>query len=212
MSSVFIFHGVGGYPTENWFPWMKNRVEGLGLPAARLSARAGTDGNDVVGQAALAKEVSRVFVPQFPTPEGQTLQNWLEVLDNYQEYLDEDTILIGHSLGVPFTLNVLERYQAKAAFLVAGFVGKAGNDFDESMKTFAQRDFDWEKIKANCPNFTVFHSDNDPYVPLAKGREVAEKLGADFVLIPGAGHFNQAAGYTEFPELLERVKKLFVSG
>lgn len=180
MKNVLIVHGVGGHPQENWFPWIKGELEKLGC---------------------------KVFVPQFPTPQGQTLAEWMEVFEGVRGGLEEDAIFVGHSLGVPFVLNVLEKYPAHAAFLVAGFVGKAGNKFDEGMKTFAQREFDWKRIRKNCGKFYVFHSDNDPYIKLEKGEEVAKKLGTGIILVKGAGHFNAKAGYMEFPLLLEKIKR-----
>src|SRR3989344_7400211 len=122
MPTVMIVHGVEGHPEpeENWFPWLKKELETLGC---------------------------NVLVPQFPTPEGQTLANWMEVFESYRKKLGTDGILVGHSLGVPFILNILEKHPAHAAFLVAGFVGKVGNRFDDGMKTFAQRAFDWNAIR-----------------------------------------------------------------
>ena len=38
--------------------------------------------------------------------------------------------------------------------------------FDEINKTFVETDFDREKIRENCKQFFVLHSNNDPYVPL----------------------------------------------
>lgn len=178
MSNIFIIHGVGGTPQENWFPWLKTELE---------------------------KQGHHAIIPQFPSPEGQTLENWLAVLKNYEEFITPDTIFIGHSLGVPFTLNVIEKYTIKAAFLVAGFVGIAGNKFDDSMKTFAQKTFDWEKIKENCKHFEIFHSDNDPYIKLEKAEQLAKFLNVELTLVPGAGHINQSAGYTKFDLLLEKI-------
>ncbi len=180
VKTVFIFHGVEGHPKENWFDWLKQKLEN--------------------------KECN-VIVPQFPTPENQTLENWLEVLEEYKNFINENTLFVGHSLGVPFALNVIEQNKIGKAFLVSGFFGKAENDFDESMKTFAQRDFDWGKIKSNCEKFYVFHSDNDPYIKLEKGRELADKLDAEFIVVKDAGHFNEESGYTEFELLLEKIKK-----
>ena len=179
MANVFIIHGVEGYPEENWFPWLKKELEVLG---------------------------HKVFVPQFPTSENQTLSSWLKVLEQYKEFLTPTTIFVGHSLGVPFVLNVLEKQVAKVAFLVAGFVGKAGNQFDDGMETFAQKSFDWQQIKSNCQNFVVFHSDNDPYIKLKKGQEIAEHLGVEVTIVKGAGHFNKTAGYETFDLLLEKIK------
>ncbi len=181
MPTIFIFHGVGGGPQENWFPWLKKELIKIGR---------------------------QVIIPQFSTPENQTLGNWLSTLEQYEKHIDEDTILVGHSLGVPFALNVIERYKVKAAFLVAGFYGKAGNRFDPGMVTFAQRKFDWEKIKSNCKHFYIFHSDNDPYIRLEKAEALAEKLGTDVIIVPGAGHINRSSGYTEFDILLSKIKEI----
>jgi len=181
MSNIFIFHGVGGCPEENWFPWLKQKLENQG---------------------------HKVFIPQFPTPENQTLENWLKVLEQYKQYLDKHSILIGHSLGVPFILNVIEKHIVNAVFLVAGFVGKADNEFDEGMKTFAQREFDWAKIKNNCNNFYIYHSDNDPYLSLEKAERVSKNLDTEIKVVKGAGHFNKSAGYTIFDLLLEDIKGL----
>ena len=146
-----------------------------------------------------------MIVPQFPTPEGQTLENWLATLKNYEADLTSDTILVGHSLGGSFILNVLERYPVKAAFLVACVFGVLGNTFDEGMKTFAQHEFDWTTILANCRHFEIFHSDNDPYIKLEKAEELAEHLKTEVTLVPGAGHFNASSGFTKFDLLLEKI-------
>lgn len=179
MNSVFIIHGADGHPQENWFPWLKKELETIG---------------------------HQVFVPQFPTPKNQTLKNWLKVINKYQ--ITQDTIWIGQSLGVPFILNLLEEHKARAAFLVAGFTGLAENPYDPGMKTFAQRTFNWTKIKKNCANFEVFHSDDDPYLKLEKGQALADHLKVKLTFIPHAGHFNTASGYQTFPLLLEQIKKL----
>jgi len=181
-SSVFIFHGTGGYPGENWFPWLKARVEENG---------------------------HKCIVPHFPTPEGQSLEAWFEILKPYEKYLGLETILIGHSLGGLFLLRLLEHldHQIKAAFFVATPVGV------EPVKNYAADEafaggfsFNWEKIKTKARHSTIYHSDNDPYVPLENGKLLAEKLGVTLTFIPNAGHFNEAAGYTTFPELWEDVQ------
>jgi len=181
--TILIIHGTYGYPKENWFPWLKEELEKLG---------------------------EKVYVPTFPTPENQTLENWLKVFEDYKKYLDKDSILVGHSIGCAFILNVLERlnHPIKASFLVAGFLKKLNiKKFIELNKTFVDKSFDWNKIKQNCKNFFVYNSDNDPNVPLEKGKELAKNLGVELKIIKGAGHFNEKAGYTKFPKLLEDIKR-----
>jgi predicted alpha/beta hydrolase family esterase len=181
MVNVIIIHGAYGNPDENWFPWLKEELKKLG---------------------------HSVFVPGFPTPENQNLQNWLNVFKNYEKYVDENSILVGHSLGPALILHILEKKKAKAAFFVAGFLGNLGNDdFDTINSTFF-KNFDWESIRQNCKKFTVFHSDNDPYVPITKAKKLAASLGTEVIEVKNAGHFNKKAGYNKFEILLEKIKEL----
>ena len=183
MTNALIFHGTAGHPEENWFPWLKQQLEALGC---------------------------KTLVPQFPTPDNQTLENWLEVLEKYEKEITPDTILIGHSLGGAFLLRVLERQETKikAAFFVAAPVGILPIKNYDGDKLFIGKPFYWTKIKHNCRNFFVFHSDNDPYVSLGNGKELAGKLGTKLILVPNAGHFNKAAGFGKFELLLEKIKSV----
>ena len=191
MKKAFIFHGTGAGKYDHWFPEIKKKLEK----------------NDV--------EVCR---PEFPTPEGQNLENWMKTLEKQETEIgaeseegsaDENTVLIGHSTGAVFILSVLEKIdtEVEGAFLISGFTGKLHDEgFDPLNKTFAEKDFDFEKIKNSAGEIYVFHSDSDPYVPLEKAAELAPKIDADLELIAGAGHFNTESGYTEFPELWEKLQ------
>ncbi len=182
MTSVFIIHGTGGSPERNWFPWLKKELEESGC---------------------------KVFVPRFPTPENQSLKSWLKVFEEYEKYLDEDSIVVGHSLGPAFLLSVLENlnHKIKAAFFVSGFIGFLNNtEFDTLNKTFVGKPFDWNNIRKNCKKFYVINSDDDPYVPLNKAKELAKNLGVELLVIKNAGHINQESGYARFEMLLEMIK------
>lgn len=157
----------------------------------------------------LEAEGYAVHVPLFPTPEGQSLESWMEIFVDYEQYLNDETILIGHSLGVAFILNVLERTEKKvaAAYFVSGFTGTLGlPDFDPLNATFADKNFDWMEIKKHSEKFVVLHGDNDPYVSLKKGKFIAEKLSLELYVIENGGHLNTEAGYKEFPFLFELIK------
>ena len=180
-SNVFIIHGAYGNPEENWFPWLKERLEKLNF---------------------------EVFVPKFPTPINQTLEKWLGVFEKYEKYLNKDSIVIGHSLGAAFLLNLLELRKIKAAFFVAGVGGKVENEFWEGMKTFAWKKFNWYKIKNNCRSFSIYHSDNDPYIPLSHAEMLARNLSTSVSIIKNAGHLNEESGYKKFELLLDDIKKI----
>ena len=80
MKTAFIFHGTAGYPEENWFPWLKEKLEAKGY---------------------------EVIVPQFPTPVGQSFNAWLRVYEEHQAKGNADSVYIGHSLGGIFLLKLL---------------------------------------------------------------------------------------------------------
>jgi len=178
--NFFIIHGVYGNPEENWFPWLKKELESQGY---------------------------EVIVPKFPTPLDQSLESWLRVFLHYEEKINEETVLIGHSLGAPFILNYLEKTnkKIKAAILVAAFHKPLGIQYDEINKTFVDKQFNWEKIKANCNKFFIFNSDNDPWIPLETAQELAKNLNAEMNVVHDGGHLNKKAGYEDFPILLETI-------
>jgi len=179
-----IVHGTNGNPNENWFPWLKEELE---------------------------KQSEEVFVPEFPTPKYQSLNNWMDFFEPYSSKIDENTVLIGYGLGTAFILSVLEKtnVKVKACFFVAGFIGQTGiEEYDELNKSFIDKKFDWEKIKQNCDQFVLLQSDNDPYISLEKAQEFSTSLGVEPKIIKGAGHFNKASGYETFPELLKILKSL----
>ena len=182
MANIFIFHGTGGYPEENWFPWLNNELEKLG---------------------------HYVKVPKFPTPENQTLGNWFKIFENYINHYDRDTILVGHSLGGAFLLRMLEKYNVKikAAFIVGAPIGILPiKNYDKDKIFLGNFDFNWDTIRKNCSRFFVFQSDNDPYVSLGNGKALAKNLNTELIFIPNAGHFNKSAGFTKFEALLEKIK------
>lgn len=185
MSNVFIFHGTEGYPEENWFPWLKQELE---------------------------QKDCKVFVPQFPSPPivPAKIAEWFDVLKNYEQYINENTIFIGHSLGGIFTLRILEKLEhpIKAAIFVGTPVGVqpiANYDRDSSFSGFT---FGWEAIKKKAQYFYVFQSDNDPYVGLENGKELSKNLGVELSFIPNAGHFNKRAGYLKFEKLRDKVLEI----
>ena len=143
MKNAIIIHGTEGYPEENWFPWLKQELEKRGY---------------------------KVFVPQFPSPPKvpAKIDEWFDVLKDYEHHMNKDTILIGHSLGGIFTLRILERlkHPVKAAFFVGTPIGIRPILNYERDSSFSGFSFDWKNIINKAHHFAVFQSDNDPYVSL----------------------------------------------
>ena len=183
--NVIVVHGAYGYPEENWFGWLKNRLNQQGIAS---------------------------YVPHLPTPQEQSLSHWLRLFNHsYSHLVHEQTILIGHSLGAAFILRWMAQSARKiaVAILVGAFIGKVGlNEFDEINQRFFNDAFDWQGIKKCSHSFISYYGDNDPYVTKKQFHWIAEQLGARKIIVSQAGHFNTVSGYSKFPLLLSHLKQI----
>jgi predicted alpha/beta hydrolase family esterase len=181
MKTAFIIHGTWWSPEWNWFPYMKQELE---------------------------NKWYRVFIPVFPTPDNQSLESWLEIFEQYEKYVDEETIFIAHSVWPAFVLSVLEQIdiQVKACYFVSWFLWNINiPSFDELNDSFVNKEFNWEKINENCKYFYMCHGDDDPYVPLQNAKTMADNLWVDIDIIEWGGHLNSESGYIHFAYLLEKI-------
>ena len=181
MANFIFIHGTGGSPDECFYSWLRQQLE--------------EDGH-------------KVYAPQLPMPENESLQTWLKAFERYWKYINSKTVFVGRSIGPAFILRLLEKtdVKVKAVFLAAGFCTATGipQQFQQVISTFVNKPFDWQKIRSSCGKFFVYNSDNDPYVPLQKGDELAKKLGTNMTLVKGAEHF----WFKEFPQLLKDIEKV----
>lgn len=179
LPNVIIIHGAYGYPEENWFGWLKQQLNSLDI---------------------------NCHVPALPTPQGQSLNSWLDVFRRETQGLITDkTILIGHSLGAAFALKWLEKNPNPlySLILVGTFLGSVGNEkFDSINKSFFLTEPNWDLIKNCCHKIYCYHGENDPYVPRSQFDFITSNLAARKIIVSNAGHFNTASGYIQFPQLL----------
>jgi predicted alpha/beta hydrolase family esterase len=180
-SRVVIVHGSFGNVEENWIPYLKD---------------------------SLIKRGCEVVVPQLPNGDDQNLANWQSIFLDQVGELDENTILVGHSIAPAFLLALLSipNKKVKAFISVSGFLHDLGfPDFDLVNKTFTHYDFDWDTVKSNVHAGFAFHGVDDPYVPVWMGQEIADLLNVKLEEIPSGGHLNESAGFIEFPILLNKI-------
>jgi len=181
MKRAFIIHGWEGSPNSNWFPWLKKELENNGFS---------------------------IVAPQMPNAANPKMEEWLAYLQEIIGNVDENTYLIGHSLGVIAILRFLERLENQkigGAVLVAGFPEPIGI---EDLGSFFETPLDYEKAKKSADHFVAIHSDNDPYVSLRNGEILRGKLGAKLIIMKNAGHLNEGNGHFELPIALEEILKM----
>lgn len=179
MKNALILHGISNDHTGNWFPWLTSNLQ---------------------------KEGFEVFSPDLPRPERPNIERCNEFLFSHWTP-NAESILIGHSSGAVEILGYLQALPmnivVSAVYLVAGFTDPLG---DEKSELFLHP-YDYKKIRKSAKKFILFHSDNDPYVPLSHGEHLRDLLDAELIVIPGQGHFNLEKGpeYKEFPQLLGKI-------
>lgn len=64
-------------------------------------------------------------------------------------------------------------------------------DEGERASGYYSRPWQWEQIKKNVGSHgvAVFHSDNDPFIPLEEAEHVATSLDAEYFMLPNRSHF-----------------------
>lgn len=179
---IYIIHGWEGTPESNWFPWLKNQLEEKGF---------------------------KVLVLVMPNTNYPISSEWLNYMQKIISNPDENTYLIGHSLGCIAILRYLESFaidkKIGGAIFVAGFPESIGID---EIKSFFIDPLDYEKIKNSVKKLIAINSDNDPYVPLKNGDILKDKLGAELIVVPKGSHLNEGAGFTKLPIVLESLLKI----
>ncbi len=160
-----LLHGFKGSPEEGSFPWIKAQLEAAG---------------------------NHVVVPTLPHADKPTEEEWVEAAMNAAVY-DENTILLGWSLGAVTVLKVLEKLTTpiRKAILVGGFIDPEFKDNSRNFEKTFDWNFDWKKIHANVKEITGLHDVNDPAVS-AEQADRLEKAGEIILrrLAAESGHFD----------------------
>lgn len=160
----------------------------------------------------LTEEGFEVFTPSMPNKLNAKYEEWKIWFERHFEYLHDDTILVGWSLGAYFLAKYLVEnetpFKIKALFLLAPLfenedVGSDGDDGGD----FA---FDTEKVgelTKRTPKIYLFHSKDDPIVPYSHSLRYKEALPeAELVTFEDKNHFL----VEELPELLEKIRQVSI--
>jgi len=174
MKKALFLHAWYGSPTSDWYPWLKNELEKKGY------------------------ETWFPEIPTMPTknPDMETMLKF--ILES--NFVDKDTVVIGHSLGSVLTLRLAERTAFKQGVLLAGW---DYNDLTPEHQSFWPYMMNHALIKKNVPEWVALISDNDPYVTKFIAHEMADRLGAKTVDVGPKGHFLTKDGVTEVSEILD---------
>ena len=143
-----------------------------------------------------------------PEPNAPKLDEWVEAIRNDIERPNANTSIITHSLGGTALLHYLTALEGEwklpGLFIVSGFVEKL-RVIPELDEFIGQAHVDVPAVKPHIAHTEVFVSTNDILVDPALTQQLADALSAVPITIHGAGHFLEVDGYSEFPQLGERI-------
>jgi predicted alpha/beta hydrolase family esterase len=180
--TVLILHGVGGHAGIHWQQWL----------------------SDV-----LKKEGHTVIMPELPNSDHPNRTVWFQTIeDSLADVNLSDLVIVAHSLGVASALDFLETIEAPIRAFIS--VGGFGEDYGSELNSdfMKEKEIDFKKVTQNINRSFVIYGDDDPHVPQTNLNRLAISLHVEPIIIPKGGHLNTAAGYTEFPLLLELIKAL----
>ncbi len=187
MKRIIIVHGWGGYPEEGWFPSFKNELETRGY---------------------------QVLVPKMPHTENPTINDWVQFLSKTVGKPDENTYLVGHSIGCQTILRYLEGLNVGekigGALFVAGWFNLENMEDDEE-RTIAEpwlsTPINFERVRSALPKSTLIISDNDPYGAFEENKKKFAELGSKIIVLHNADHLN-GESHTSLPEALTELESL----
>jgi predicted alpha/beta hydrolase family esterase len=158
---VILAHGWNDGSTNQWLNWLAGELTRTGYEVVQ-------------------PVFSHVHVPR--------PRQWVRELAVAAGELDDQTVIVGYSLGVPVVLRFLHDYEPDVRLagliLVAGFgdglAGRPAALFDPPLN--------WERLKGRADKRICFYGDNDYLVAPKRSQELARNLEAREVLVVGGGH------------------------
>lgn len=144
-----------------------------------------------------------VILPIMPNKTNARFEEWKIWFEKIIPFLNEEIILIGHSLGASFLVKYLSENnlpkKLKAVFLVSGV-------FDTDSDGYSLHSFSLpEKLDLQTENIYLYHSKDDPVVPFSALENFAKIFPkAHTRIFEDRKHINQE----EFPELVQDIKNL----
>jgi len=180
---VFIVHGYTAAPDRHWFPWLKTQMETL--------------------------HGAKVHIPAMPDPNTPCPEAWHRHLQSVIGTADENTYLIGHSLGSVAVLRYAAGLAAGATLggiiLVAGF--NASLPAIPALDAFMAEPANTKAVITRSSKRAVIHSDNDAIVPPAFTADLAAALSVAADVVPNGGHFLGDEGFRTFPLVYEKLQR-----
>lgn len=159
---ILLVHGYKASPEHNFFPWLRDRLRDLG---------------------------HEVILPVLPEPAAPNPEEWTKTLLEALPIVDDETIVVGHSLGAISALRFLEAAEARSRPKGALLIAPPWRIKSETFNGFFLDELDFEVLMWKASRFTVLHADDDKLIPRDHAEKYAKVLSAKLVTPETGGHF-----------------------
>src|SRR3989338_1217142 len=164
--------------SENWFSYVKKKLEYMGI---------------------------EVIAKNMPDADLARRMYWIPFIEKELKD-DRNAILIGHSSGAVAILRYLENHSALVAVIVGACHTDLGDE-KEKLSGYFDDKWQWDKIRQNAKWIIQFASTDDPFISIEEARFIRDKIKSDYHEYTDQGHFGADVKKTEFPEIVELIKK-----
>ena len=184
MKKVIIIHGCPGREEEmmnladrtfdkHWMPWTREKLIESGI---------------------------KTETPMMPSPWEPNYEKFKQEFEKY--YVNEDTVLVGHSCGCAFLVRWLGESKKKVAKLILVAPWKIPDEGDKARQKFYVYPID-ETIKDRVKKIVMFTADDEEKDGKKSLEIYHQALGGEVIELKGHGHYTMNdMKTTEFPELL----------
>ena len=171
---IFLHGNWNSTPEDNWFPYLKQELEKLGL---------------------------NVVARQFPDADLARSCYWLPFLKDELK-ADEFSILVGHSSGAVASMRFAEENKILGSILVGAYYTHLEDEKEKASEYF-DAPWKWDTIKNNQKWIVQFASADDPWIPIHEPRFVHEKLNSEYYEFDDQGHFDCKKTFPELVEIIK---------
>lgn len=182
--NVFLIHGYNGIPKI--YEWLESKLKKMGY---------------------------NVITPKFEPREGVIYESWKKTFDNYRKYIDDESIIVAHSIGNEFIIKYFNEnnLSAKLYISLAGFSEyfewQDKEDLNRACKEFLVNKEELENFRDRCSKKYSIYSNNDHIVPFEILQAYPKTIEATPVLIENIGHMGKKSGLEEIPKVIELIEE-----
>ena len=143
-----------------------------------------------------------VLSPRMPNKQNAKYEEWRLWFERMIPFISNEAVFIGHSLGGIFLVKYLSENKYPKKILKIILVAPPHNQTPETGSFKLEKSLD--KVWEQCQNIHIFHSDDDPIVPVSEAKKYqSDWPKANLQIFKNRGHFNQEY----FPEIVKKVKE-----